>query len=255
MSTHFWSNSQFGGGGFEAGTQQIYFGVPDPTGSGEGGGGGGNNLAMASNNDMVERANLPLACPMYKFNKHQHRDCREKQIRHIADLRHHLQRSHGEAPVFCPTCKRVFNGNNNRHNKRDEHIRQASCHPSNQPDPIWINPQSLSRLQGTSEYGTTPEERRWYYIWEEIFGRNTRYPDSCYHLTSAATEMVNDAAEEFIAQNLNRVVARLQHDIYATYGPQSLGVSGPMLAMVARRALSEFKDFFARNEDIIGMSG
>ncbi|KAK4167474.1 hypothetical protein QBC43DRAFT_311937 [Cladorrhinum sp. PSN259] len=251
MSGNFWYNNQFGVAGFEGGDESIFLG---PGGMSNGLGTFGLAPSPNVNNHGLAEGVRPLACPLFKSNKHQHRDCREKQIRHIADLRHHLLRNHGEPPIFCPTCKRVFNGNNNRHNKRDKHIRQASCRASSQPDPIWIPPELMARLHGESDRGATPEERRWYRIWDEIFGQISRYPDSCYHLSSATAELVNDAAEAFVSHScLNQLVARLQQDIYAMYGPPAFGINQQIFAMVARRTISEFRRFFAHNEDRIGM--
>ncbi|KAK4159487.1 hypothetical protein QBC43DRAFT_304631 [Cladorrhinum sp. PSN259] len=223
-----------------------------------------NTNGEGGSNDFTDERNLgpsrvrAWACPFFKRNRHQHRDCRDKRFRHIADLRTHLQRCHSERPIHCPTCKRVFQGSNKRR-KRDEHIREQACPPNYQTILIWITDQLADRLRarGMSAFGDTPEERRWYSIWEELFGPNTPYPDSCYHLFSATAELVNDAAETFTAQGgaLDRLVAQVQQEMYAMYGPQfqALSVSHRILGIMAHRAVSEFADYLARNEGTIGM--
>ncbi|KAK4221209.1 hypothetical protein QBC38DRAFT_492532 [Podospora fimiseda] len=256
MNNTFWPNSQYqtpNGRYLAVGPINPAAAAPNlPSNPNNNGQGGSNGFNEGRGSDSGGRARA-WACPFFKHNKHQHQDCRAKRFRHIADVRLHLQRCHSEPPVHCPTCKRVFQGSNKRR-KRDDHIVERQCPVNNQASLIRVTPELSGRLHGMSNYGADSEERRWYSIWEELFGRNTPYPDSCYHLISATSELINDAAETFIGQGdaIDQLITQVQQEIYITYGPRSL-VDRQILSLIAHRTVAAFREYYAQNEGTIGM--
>jgi len=150
---------------------------------------GNAEMSSTSGNTGTQR----LCCPFFIFDYKQYHHCGTFQFRHLSDVRVHCERNHRETPLRCPTCKVTFYGNS-KHSKRDAHIVQSSCTPR-QRDPIIIEPGV--QLNGVSTYGDSDMERRWYFMWDQIFPRQPR-PLSIYHRALSTAEQVSRAVDSFI---------------------------------------------------------
>ncbi|KAK3989614.1 hypothetical protein QBC44DRAFT_369908 [Cladorrhinum sp. PSN332] len=160
-----------------------------------------------------------IACPYSKHpeKKHTHK-CRNFSLRTIADLKLHLHRCH-ELDVHCPTCQNIFTGAN-RHQDRDNHIRDNSCEA--QPEPTAFAdklPQVKIRAlfgrqwrQGPHEAGASDMLRKWFYVWDGIFPGTAR-PDSIYHHEPAEAEQRREARRmDITAFNASEMYQRhLEH--------------------------------------------
>ncbi|KAK0667096.1 hypothetical protein QBC41DRAFT_324605 [Cercophora samala] len=64
---------------------------------------------------------IHLACPFWKLDPLGRKDCRDKKLRNVSDVRTHLQRAHMQ-PDFCLGCKPVLNPDRNL----NDHIHHAN---------------------------------------------------------------------------------------------------------------------------------
>ncbi|KAK3385375.1 hypothetical protein B0H63DRAFT_522711 [Podospora didyma] len=137
------------------------------------------------------------ACPFFLYAKEKHWNCRVYQMHRVGDVRGHIKRCHMEAPVHCPTCWRTFEGKD-RNQERIQHVLTRGCQPTEAPD-SWVTEGQFSRMKGQSTGTTgTPEELRWYKIWEVAFPTTTYRPSSPYYHGSDRIEFMRYIVSLFL---------------------------------------------------------
>ncbi|KAF9880729.1 hypothetical protein CkaCkLH20_01771 [Colletotrichum karsti] len=122
-----------------------------------------------------------LACPFWKKDPENHRQCYKKVLSKIKYVKQHLYKFH-EAPITAPCCGAEFEDED----ARDEHIlarlNGGQCRVLAAPAP-GRRPEGLTRAQRQKvQRRADPEkseEQQWFVIWDIIFPGHPR-PASAY---------------------------------------------------------------------------
>ncbi|WQF88330.1 hypothetical protein CDEST_13344 [Colletotrichum destructivum] len=141
-----------------------------------------------------------LACPFWKKDPDNHRQCYKKVLSRIKYVKTHLYRFHA-APITCPCCGAEFQSED----VRDEHLRARRCEVV---EPVYIaNRGGLApgRMRQVSKRADPrhTEEEQWFVIWDTIFP-NTPRPSSAY-IDGVLSEDVC-SFHEFLASSGNDIV-------------------------------------------------
>ncbi|KXH56111.1 hypothetical protein CSAL01_07143 [Colletotrichum salicis] len=119
---------------------------------------------------------LMFACPFWKNDPDNHRQCYKKVLSQIKYVKSHLYRFHA-APITCPCCGAAFQDEETR----DQHARARRCEVVNEG--YITNHEGLSqgRMRQVSKRANpshSPEEQ-WFTIWDIVFPSRPR-PSSPY---------------------------------------------------------------------------
>ncbi|KAK2023143.1 hypothetical protein LX32DRAFT_163003 [Colletotrichum zoysiae] len=117
-----------------------------------------------------------LACPFWKKNPDNHRQCYKKVLSKIKYVKSHLYRFH-PAPIACPCCGAEFQSEE----VRDEHLRARRCEVVERGDIAGHEGLTAERMRQVSRRADPrlSEEEQWFVIWDIIFP-NTPRPSSAY---------------------------------------------------------------------------
>jgi len=129
-----------------------------------------------------------FACPMYKYDKAQHKSCSRLQLTRVRDVKQHLLRRHRRG-IYCPICKKLFADEISR----DVHTNKLAC--MEPPGGVSITgitdkqKNSLSRRVNRS----LNEIEQWNSIWDILFPESPR-PGSPYVANKLveAIDMISD---------------------------------------------------------------
>lgn len=147
------------------------------------------------------------ACHYYQHDPAAHIECRGKIMRRIVDVRQHIDRFHKQ-PVHCPKCGQKFEGNG-RNDQLQRHVASQSCQKA---DFTYTGATKTQwddiRDRGLATGPGTPDERRWYKIWEILFGLDGEIPrPSPYYYGSEVSERVRIASQSlFDDQSFQRLM-------------------------------------------------
>ncbi|OHW93851.1 hypothetical protein CSPAE12_07576 [Colletotrichum incanum] len=150
-----------------------------------------------------------LACPFWKKDPDNHRQCYKKVLSKIKYVKTHLYRFHA-APITCPCCGAEFQSED----VRDEHLRARRCEVVEQG--YIANHEGLTpgRMRQVSKRADPrhSEEEQWFVVWDTIFP-NTPRPSSAY-IDGALSEDVSNL-HEFFANSGNDIIL----DYFSVHDP------------------------------------
>ncbi|OHE91349.1 hypothetical protein CORC01_13326 [Colletotrichum orchidophilum] len=117
-----------------------------------------------------------FACPFWKNDPDNHRQCYKKVLSQIKYVKSHLYRFHA-APITCPCCGAAFQDEETR----DRHARARRCEVVNEGHIVHHEGLSQGRMRQVSKRANpshSPEEQ-WFTIWDIVFPSRPR-PSSPY---------------------------------------------------------------------------
>lgn len=116
--------------------------------------------------DSCDDINL-FACPFYRRFPIRHKDCMNRKLTRIRDVKQHIMRRHIQAAFYCPTCYESYPSSR----LRDKHIQSRCCEA--RPPPILDNLDSSSKeVQDLVSYranNSSTQEEKWHEIWRLLF--------------------------------------------------------------------------------------
>ncbi|KAI9149621.1 hypothetical protein HJFPF1_11676 [Paramyrothecium foliicola] len=117
--------------------------------------------------ESVEGETKLFACPFYRRSPIRHRDCVNRKLTRIRDVKQHIQRRHVGGAFYCPTC---FKSHASLHT-RDEHIRSRRCEPRLPPvlDSLESNSREAQELFKYRANRAFSAEQQWHQIWDLLF--------------------------------------------------------------------------------------
>ncbi|KAK3353774.1 hypothetical protein B0T25DRAFT_220904 [Lasiosphaeria hispida] len=124
----------------------------------------------AAGGDAVQ--NVPFQCPFFAQNPASHLRCLHHNLRRIIDVKRHIWTDHRQ-PQHCPICRTVFD----RAGEWDIHIRNGQCERSAAPPIGGASEDQLDKLSWPSD-PKQDEDEQWFTIWEIVFPRVSRPPQS-----------------------------------------------------------------------------
>ncbi|KAF4873469.1 hypothetical protein CGCSCA1_v007220 [Colletotrichum siamense] len=137
-----------------------------------------------------------LACPFWKKDHENHRQCHKKVLSKIKYVKQHLYHSH-EAPITSACCGAVFE----TEDAHDQHVRARQC----QIIPGGVQRQGLSRAQIQEIHRRADprktEEEKWFAIWDICFPGHP-HPTSAY-IDNDLSEDLRSFREYFTSQGAN----------------------------------------------------
>ncbi|KAK1716389.1 hypothetical protein BDP67DRAFT_398358 [Colletotrichum lupini] len=119
---------------------------------------------------------LMFACPFWKNDPDNHRQCYKKVLSQIKYVKSHLYRFHA-APITCPCCGAAFQDEETR----DQHARARRCEVVSEGYITSHEGLSQGRMRQVSKRANpshSPEEQ-WFTIWDIVFPSKPR-PSSPY---------------------------------------------------------------------------
>ncbi|KAF0317211.1 hypothetical protein GQ607_015527 [Colletotrichum asianum] len=145
-----------------------------------------------------------LACPFWKKDPENHRQCHKKVLSKIKYVKQHLYQFH-EAPITSACCGAVFE----TEDAHDQHVRARQC----QIIPEGVQRQGLTRAQIQEIHRRADprktEEKKWFAIWDICFpGRP--HPTSAY-IDNDLSEDLRSFREYFTSQGAN-IISDFLHD-------------------------------------------
>ncbi|KAL3300718.1 Het domain protein [Colletotrichum asianum] len=145
-----------------------------------------------------------LACPFWKKDPENHRQCHKKVLSKIKYVKQHLYQSH-EAPITSACCGAVFE----TEDAHDQHVRARQC----QIIPGGVQRQGLTRAQIQEIHRRADprktEEEKWFAIWSICFPGHPR-PTSAY-IDNDLSEDLRSFREYFTSQGAN-IISDFLHD-------------------------------------------
>lgn len=114
-----------------------------------------------------------FACPFYKKQPQQYRNCSRLTLSRIKDVKQHLQRNH-EEPIHCARCYEIFD---TKH-RRDAHVRGPACQVKQKVDFGGVTAGQEKMLAKRGKRSHTPEQQ-WFDIYGILFPEQPP-PDSPY---------------------------------------------------------------------------
>ncbi|KAK1980160.1 hypothetical protein LZ30DRAFT_144734 [Colletotrichum cereale] len=141
-----------------------------------------------------------LACPFWKKNPDNHRQCYKKVLSKIKYVKSHLYRFH-PAPITCPCCGVEFQSED----VRNEHLRARGCEVVERGYIADHEGLTAERMRQVSKRADPrhSEEEQWFFIWETIFP-NTPRPSSAYIDGALSEDICN--FHEFFANSGNEII-------------------------------------------------
>ncbi|KAF7551929.1 hypothetical protein G7Z17_g4679 [Cylindrodendrum hubeiense] len=132
-------------------------------------GGGGSRTSQPGTSEAE------LACPFFKFDCITYRKCGSARLRHVADVRQHVLRTHPPQALHCAICKREFSNDANGRYQRDAHMQPRNCIPNEIEVPGITEGQVDLINDPTTRPGTW--RKNWYHLWDILFP-NHAHPNS-----------------------------------------------------------------------------
>ncbi|GKT60076.1 hypothetical protein ColTof4_00215 [Colletotrichum tofieldiae] len=150
-----------------------------------------------------------LACPFWKKDPDNHRQCYKKVLSKIKYVKTHLYRFHA-APITCPCCGAEFQSED----VRDEHLRARRCEVVEQGYIASHEGLTPGRMRQVSKRADPrhSEEEQWFVIWDTIFP-NTPRPSSAYIDGVLSEDVCN--LHEFFANSGNDIIL----DYFSVHDP------------------------------------
>ncbi|KAI8173604.1 hypothetical protein KHU50_004605 [Colletotrichum sp. SAR 10_65] len=137
-----------------------------------------------------------LACPFWKKDPENHRQCHKKVLSKIKYVKQHLYQVH-EAPITSACCGAVFE----TEDAHDQHVRARQC----QIIPGGVQRQGLTRAQIQEIHRRADprktEEEKWFAIWDICFPGHP-HPTSAY-IDNDLSEDLRSFREYFTSQGAN----------------------------------------------------
>ncbi|KAH0420397.1 hypothetical protein CcaCcLH18_14030 [Colletotrichum camelliae] len=148
-----------------------------------------------------------LACPFWKKDPENHRQCHKKVLSQIKYVKQHLYQFH-EAPITSACCGAVFE----TEEAHDEHVRARQC----QIIPGGVQKQGLTRaqIQEIHRRRADPkknQEEKWFAIWDICFPGYPR-PTSAY-IDNDLSEDLRSFREYFTTQGASTISYLLQNGL------------------------------------------
>ncbi|KXH63740.1 hypothetical protein CNYM01_13915 [Colletotrichum nymphaeae SA-01] len=119
---------------------------------------------------------LMFACPFWKNDPDNHRQCYKKVLSQIKYVKSHLYRFHA-APITCPCCGAAFQDEETR----DQHARARRCEVVSEgyiPSHEGLSQGRMRQVSKRANPSHSPEEQ-WFTIWDIVFPSKPR-PSSPY---------------------------------------------------------------------------
>ncbi|KAK4443622.1 hypothetical protein QBC34DRAFT_416682 [Podospora aff. communis PSN243] len=118
-----------------------------------------------------------FACPLYKFNPVEHRECLVKnRLTCISYVVQHLLRFHKAQPIHCPKCGDTFDTRDECNNHIISSAQSCEPRPFHHPGLTEDQLRAIRRRRNGAD-----EETRWFDLWKGMFPE-TSLPDSPYVL-------------------------------------------------------------------------
>ncbi|KAF4831861.1 hypothetical protein CGCTS75_v004931 [Colletotrichum tropicale] len=145
-----------------------------------------------------------LACPFWKKDPENHRQCHKKVLSKIKYVKQHLYQVH-ESPITSACCGAVFE----TEDAHDQHVRARQC----QIIPGGVQRQGLTRAQIQEIHRRADprktEEEKWFAIWDICFPGHP-HPTSAY-IDNDLSEDLRSFREYFTSQGAN-IISDFLHD-------------------------------------------
>ncbi|KAK4447073.1 hypothetical protein QBC34DRAFT_143042 [Podospora aff. communis PSN243] len=147
-----------------------------------------------------------FACPYWKRSPRKHRDCFNRKLMRVKDVKLHLWRKHSISPLSCPRCFDIFDTEETRH----EHVfGDAGCIARPERAADLMSPSQAERLRRRSKPGQDVA-RQWFAIWQILFP-DVPHPRSPYMDFERSREFCEweDFCRERGTAMLSEVIERL----------------------------------------------
>jgi len=156
---------------------------------------------------MRGKTPLPvLACPFYKLDPTQFRDCRHFVLRRAKDIKQHISRKHRSPEFCCDRCFTIFSTSE----ARAKHLRgQSLCGVKDRAPLRWISDVQIQKLGKNINRGKSIVEQ-WYDIWDIVFPCEPR-PKSIY-LSNGLEDRMRRVRNIWATQKANILPQAYQDD-------------------------------------------
>jgi hypothetical protein len=162
----------------------------------------------ASSRKRGPEQNRQWLCPFYFSDQEVHRQCLQRKLSRIVDVRAHILRRHLQVS-HCPICGHKF-PNDPTGTNRSNHILACKApqrdfhYPGATPDQVdGISKSGRNRVnnraQGNRARVTHTDEDEWFFIWDTLFPGTAR-PSSPYVQYSDVVQFMRDSRSMFLEQ-------------------------------------------------------
>ncbi|KAI1390288.1 Clr5 domain-containing protein [Hypoxylon trugodes] len=142
-----------------------------------------------------------FACPFLKADVVRYKECSDRRLNRIVDVRQHIRRAHMQ-PIHCPICGIVFK----EETSLNGHLVDRMC--SKRDFNIeGVPPADFLRL--TIPYGKMwSDEDKWYHIWDVVLPGLDRPPSPYFDITTNPNynPLMLNAYKECIAASLPTLI-------------------------------------------------
>ncbi|KAK3380902.1 hypothetical protein B0H63DRAFT_560718 [Podospora didyma] len=148
-------------------------------------------VTVEGDNGRKSMLHWRFACPFWKHDSNQWRDCFGYKLKRIRDVKQHLRRIHGQC-CHCARCGQEFISND----QLDLHlvsIQPCDVRPFRRK---WLS--SAQKEELGTRYPNLTAEQQWYEVWNVVFPDQPK-PDSPY-IDSQLSEDLSSFVEFFLAQ-------------------------------------------------------
>jgi hypothetical protein len=108
-----------------------------------------------------------FACPFYRRFPTLHKDCMNRKLTRIRDVKQHIMRRHIRTAFYCPTCYESYPSSR----LSDKHIQSRCCEPRPPPilDTLDSNSKEVQDLVSYRANNSLTQEEKWHEIWRLLF--------------------------------------------------------------------------------------